>query len=265
MRKIVRHVPWAIVITLAIGAAAFAQADFQWRGAVGQGQSVEIKGINGDVHATMSQSGQVEVTARRTARRSNPAEVKIEVVPHSGGVTICAVYPSSSGQANTCEPGTGGGGGGHNNTRDNDTVVHFEVRVPPGVGFIGRTVNGEVEAESLQSDVQAHTVNGSVKVSTTGLATAATVNGSVNVTMGRGDWPDGADFKTVNGGITLTLPSVFDADLRADTLNGSIQSDFPITMTGTVTPRRLRGTVGAGGHSLTLSTVNGSIKLLRAQ
>lgn len=262
MRKFFGHIAYAALMTLAVSIAAFAQADFQWRGALGQGQNVEIKGINGDVHATVSQSGQVEVTARRTARRSNPAEVKIEVVTHSGGVTICAVYPSSSGQANTCEPGTGSG---RNSTRDNDTVVHFEVRVPPGVGLIGRTVNGEVEAESLQSDVQAHTVNGSVKVSTTGLATAATVNGSVNATMGRADWPDGADFKTVNGGITLTLPSVFDADLRADTLNGSITSDFPITMTGTVTPRRLRGTVGAGGHTLTLSTVNGSIKLLRAQ
>jgi hypothetical protein len=263
MRKVFGHVSCVIIITLAASVAAFAQADFQWRGALGQGQSVEIRGINGDVHAALSQSGQVEVTARRTARRSNPADVKIDVIPHSGGVTICAVYPSSSGQANTCAPGTGGGGG--NNTRDNDTVVHFEVRVPPGVGFIGRTVNGELEAESLQSDVQAHTVNGSIKVSTTGLATAATVNGSVNATLGRADWPEGAAFKTVNGGITLTLPSVFDADLRADTLNGSITSDFPITMTGAVTPRRLQGTVGAGGHSLTLSTVNGSIKLLRAQ
>ncbi|HEX7136330.1 MAG TPA: DUF4097 family beta strand repeat-containing protein [Vicinamibacterales bacterium] len=262
MRKAFKHVTYAILVTLAASISAFAQGDFQWRGALGQGQSVEIKGINGDVHAALSQSGQVEVTARRTARRSNPADVRIEVVSHSGGVTICAVYPSSSGrEPNTCEPDRGG----HGNTRDNDTVVHFEVRVPPGVGFVGRTVNGEVEADALQSDVQAHTVNGSVKLTTTGRATAATVNGSVNVTLGRADWPDGADFKTVNGGITLTLPSVFDADLRADTLNGSITSDFPITVTGTVSPRRLRGTVGAGGHSLTLSTVNGSIKLLRAQ
>jgi Putative adhesin len=262
MRRFSRQVMGAGMVTLVMSAPAFAQADFQWRGALAQGQSVEIKGVNGDVHAAMSQSGQVEVTARRTARRSNPTDVKIVTVPHPGGVTICAVYPSSPDrEANTCEPG----GRGHNNTRDNDTVVHFEVRVPPGVGFIGRTVNGEVEADALQSDAQAHTVNGSVKLTTTGLATAATVNGSVNVTMGRADWPDGGDFKTVNGGITLTLPSVFDADVRADTLNGNISSDFPITVTGTVSPRRLRGTVGSGGHNLTLSTVNGSIKLLRAQ
>jgi hypothetical protein len=261
MRKVFQHLAAAGLLVAGTGGAAFAQADFQWRGSLSQGQAVEIKGVNGDVHASLSQSGQIEVTARRTARRSNPADVRIEVVPHAGGVTICAVYPSAGGDANTCESG----GRGHSNTRDNDTVVHFEVKVPAGVGFIGRTVNGDVEGDSLQSDAQAQSVNGSVKLTTTGLASASTVNGSVSATMGRADWPSGGDFKTVNGGITLTLPSVFDADLRADTLNGSITSDFPITMTGTVSPRRLRGTVGSGGHNLTLSTVNGSIKLLKAQ
>src|SRR5439155_24375858 len=87
---------------------------------------------------------------------------------------------------------------------------------------------------------------------TTGLAVASTVNGSVNVTMGRADWPNGARFKTVNGGITLTLPSIFDAELRAEVLNGSITSDFPVTVTGQVSPRRLRGRIGNGGHELDL-------------
>jgi DUF4097 and DUF4098 domain-containing protein YvlB len=109
-------------------------------------------------------------------------------------------------------------------------------------------VNGEINGESLQGDAEAHTVNG-----------------SLTVTMGRADWPNEASFKTVNGGITLSLPSVFDADLQAETLNGSIMSDFPITMIGQVSPRRLRGTIGNGGRTLNLSTVNGSIKLLRAQ
>jgi DUF4097 and DUF4098 domain-containing protein YvlB len=104
-----------------------------------------------------------------------------------------------------------------------------------------------------------------VRLATTGLAVANTVNGSVNVTMGRADWPNGASFKTVNGGITLTLPGAFDAELDATTLNGSITADFPITVTGTVSPRRLRGRIGNGGRELTLSTVNGSIKLLKAQ
>jgi hypothetical protein len=241
---------------------AAAQADFQWRGQLSSGQTIEVRGVNGDVRAMPSGSGEVEVTATRTARRSNAADVRIEVVPYAGGVTICAVYPTVPGrEPNTCDAG----GQGKSNTRDNDTVVHFDIRVPPGVNFVGRTVNGQVSGESLQGDAEGYTVNGSVRLSTTGVALASTVNGSVNVAMGRADWPNGGNFKTVNGGITLTLPSIFDADLHADTLNGSITADFPVTVTGRVSPRQLHGTIGNGGRPLNLSTVNGSIKLLKAQ
>jgi hypothetical protein len=251
-----------VSLTLLSGSTAAAQSDFQWHGQVQSGQAIEIRGINGDIRASASGSGEVEVSATRTARRSNATDVRIEVVPHAGGVTICAVYPDVPGrEPNTCTPG----GGGRSNTRDNDTVVHFDVRVPYGVRFVGRTVNGEIAAESLQGDAEAHTVNGSVRLSTTGAAIANTVNGSVNVSMGRADWASGASFKTVNGGITLTMPSVFDAELRAETLNGSITSDFPISVTGEMSRRRLNGRIGNGGRELNLSTVNGSIKLLRGQ
>lgn len=249
-------------LTMLAGAVPVYAQDFQWRGRLAAGQALEIKGINGDIQAGASSSGEVEVIATKTARNSNPADVRIEVVPHASGVTICAVYPTVPGRdPNVCEPGAGG----KSNTKDNDTSVHFQVRVPYGVGLLAKTVNGEINAESLQGDVNAKTVNGSIKVSTTGLAMADTVNGSVNVTMGRADWTTGASFKTVNGGITLMMPSAFDAELTADTLNGTITTDFPITVTGEVSPRRLHGTVGSGGRTLKLSTVNGSIKLLRAQ
>src|SRR3954470_9934695 len=110
------------VAMLVAASPAAAQTDFQWHGQLTSGQAIEIKGINGDVRATASSSGEVEVTATRTARRSNPSDVRIEVLPHAGGVTICAVYPDHPGrEPNRCEPG----GGGHSNTRDNDTVVHF--------------------------------------------------------------------------------------------------------------------------------------------
>ncbi len=257
---------WTIVaggvLAVATAVPALAQTDFQWRGHLSSGQTIEIKGINGDVSASASGSGDVEVTAAKSAQRSNPAEVRIEVVQGSHGVTICAVYPNVAGkEPNRC----GHGDEGHMNTQNNDTQVHFNVRVPAGVNFVGRTVNGEINAEALQSDVDTKTVNGSIRVVTSGTATAATVNGSLNVTMGRGDFPDGGSFKTVNGGITLRVAGAIDADLDANTLNGSITSDFPISVRGTTTPRRIRGTIGNGGHALKLSTVNGSIKLLRDQ
>jgi hypothetical protein len=256
-----RQAALAGVVGLAFAAPAAAQSsDFEWRGQMAPGQGIEIKGINGSVRAVVARGNEVEVTATRTARRSNPADVRFEVVPHAGGVTICAVYPAAPGQPpNECKAGSGG----RSSSRDNDTAVDFTVRVPAGVAFIGRTVNGAVDGEELQGNAEAHTVNGSIRLVTTGLANATTVNGSISATVGRADWPDGADFKTVNGEITLKLPPVVNAELRATTANGSIKSELPIAVTGQIEGRRLQGTLGSGGRQLALATVNGSITLLK--
>jgi DUF4097 and DUF4098 domain-containing protein YvlB len=250
----------ALAAALAAATQLAAQTDFQWHGPLTSGQTLEIKNINGDVRAAPSTSTEAAVTAVKTARRSNPAEVRIEVVPHAGGVTICAVYPSVPGEEpNTCETGSRS----RSRTKNNDTNVRFDVQVPVGVTFIGGTVNGSVEGESLNGDAEGHTVNGSVRLSTTGTASGNTVNGSLNLTMGRTDWRDEAKFSTVNGSITLHLPAFLSANLHATTLNGEIESDFPITATGTMNRRRVDGTIGNGGQPLTLSTVNGSVKLIR--
>lgn len=108
-------------------------------------------------------------------------------------------------------------------------------------------------------------MNGSIHVSTSGVAVGSTVNDSVTVSMARAEWPDGAKFSTVNGAITLRLPGQFNAEVTASTVNGSIASDFPITVTGEFGRRRLHGTIGRGGQQLALSTVNGSIRLLKAE
>lgn len=147
--------------------------------------------------------------------------------------------------------------------RDNDVKVHFTVRVPAGVKFRGNTVNGELEAEGLRADAVVSTVNGSVRVETTGNAEAHTVNGSIYATMGRADWADEADFRTVNGGITLTFSSDLHAEIRAETVNGDIESDWPVMVRGRFGPKRVTGTIGQGGRVLHLETVNGDIRLRR--
>jgi len=251
-----------VLAVLAAAAHLGAQQDFQWNGQLTTGQTLEIKGINGDIHAGPSSTTGAVVTAVKTARQSNPADVRIEVVPHGGGVTICAVYPSVAGaEPNSCETGRES----HSRTKNNDTSVRFDVQVPVGVALIARTVNGSIDGEGLNGDAEGNTVNGSVRLSTTGTASGGTVNGELALTMGRTDWRDGAKFSTVNGGITLRLPGFVNADVRASTLNGSIESDFPITVTGRADRRHIEGTIGGGGQPLTLSTVNGSVKLLRAQ
>jgi len=234
-------------------------SDFRWQGTLASGQTLEIKGVNGSIEASPSASGQIEVVARRTGRRSDPESVTIEVVPHPGGVTICAVYPSPDGTPNECAPGRDG----RMRTRDNDVKVDFTVSVPAGVAFAGRTVNGSVRADGLDSALSLDTVNGGVTFSTTGYARASTVNGSIRGAIGRADWPDELEFETVNGGITLDLPEGVSTNVEARTVNGSISTDFPLTVSGRFSSRRLSGVIGAGGRRLSLQTVNGGITLRR--
>src|SRR2546428_262104 len=176
---------------------ATGQSEFHWKGKVAPGKAIEIKGVNGDVRAVAG-SGDVDVTAVKHARRSDPDEVKIEVVPHEDGVTICAVYPSDGRRENTCETGDGG----HMNVRDNDVTVDFTVRVPAGVRFVGKTVNGEVAAAALAGDVEANTVNGSIRISTAGSAEAQTVNGSIEASFRRATGCDALELRTVHGPLT---------------------------------------------------------------
>ena len=245
---------------LSVAGVVSAQAqDFNWHGRLAAGKRLEVKGVNGDVRAVLASGAEAVVHARKQARRSDPDDVKIEVVESDEGVTICAVYPTPSRarHENICEPGDHWS----SSTENNDVTVDFEVQVPAGIEFNGQTVNGQMSAEGLKGDVRASSVNGSVRVSTTGLAEASTVNGSVYAEMGRADWTNDLEFSTVNGGITLILPGKLDTEIRANTVNGDIETDWPLTVTGRFSNRRIRGTIGAGGRGLSLSTVNGEIRL----
>jgi DUF4097 and DUF4098 domain-containing protein YvlB len=231
--------------------------DFEWRGPVAAGKMIEIKGINGSIAAEATSGTEVQVEAHKSGHRSDPEEVKIEVIQHADGVTICAVYPTPPGERpNECAPGDGG----HMNTKNNDVNVEFTVRVPNGVRFTGRTVNGSIKARGLRADAEARTVNGSVDISTRGIASASTVNGSIDAEMGTNP-KEALEFETVNGGITLVLPASAGAEIRASTVNGAIESDLPITSIGKISHRKLQGTIGKGGPRLKMSTVNGDIRL----
>jgi hypothetical protein len=241
-----------------IAVSARAADDFRWEQALPAGQVIEIKGVNGGITARAATGSTALVTAHKHGRRSDPALVEIKVVENASGVTICAVYPTPSGShPNECAAGDGG----RMNSRDNDVSVEFEVQVPSGVRFVGRTVNGGVEAVSLPANAEAYTVNGGVRVEAGGEVQAETVNGSIRASMGRAEGQGPLRLKTVNGGITVELPASASARVHAETVNGSIETDFPLTVQGKLTSRRLDGTIGNGGRELELVTVNGSITL----
>jgi len=225
-----------MIVLLAASTALFGAVNtdtFHWSGRVPPGQLIEVRGVNGSIHAEPAIGREVDVIAYKNGQQLDAGEIKVRVVEHDGGVTICAVYPSPN----------------------NDVSVDFTVRVPKGVRFLARTVNGLVEANSLDAYTEAHTVNGNLRLSTAGTAQGETVNGSIIASVGMITEP--LKFSTVNGGITLEMPRGTGAEVHANTVHGRIATDFPMAVHG----HRADGPIGHGGPQLRLATVNGSIIL----
>lgn len=259
MRAIVAAAAVATVVFVSPAAAQQARS-FAWTGALARGKTIEIRGVNGGVDAALSDDDRVHVQATRSGRRSDPESVRIEVVEHDGGVTICAVYPTpdNARRENECAPG-----GGHMSVNDNDVEVDFTVRVPAGVRLEGSTVNGGIEVAGLRSPVFASTVNGDVRIATSAFAEASTVNGDIDARVGAGTLTEDLSFSTVNGSIDLAAPAGLNAELEASTVNGEIDSDFEVTVRRSRSRQSMRGTLGSGGGDLDLTTVNGRIRLRR--
>jgi hypothetical protein len=239
--------------------------EFRWNGNIAPGLAIEVKGINGEINAEPTSGSEVQVVASKRSRRSDVNSVQIKVQQHAGGVTICALYPNEDGEYPTdCIGGDGKGnneGSGNGSVRNNDVRVDFTVRVPDRVGFVGKTINGGISATSLTGNVVTKTINGSIKISTTGYAEASTINGEIAARINDANWPKSLTFKTLNGEINLDLPRNLNASVDAQTLNGTITSDFPLEVTNLKGKKFVKGTIGSGGRELLLKTLNGSINL----
>jgi hypothetical protein len=257
------------VLTAGVTTSAYAQSKqssdtpFTWSGAVQSGRSVYVRNLNGSVRVEEGTGNKVEVTAEKRWRRGNPDDVKITVkqVGSGGGdVLVCALWNDRS----SCDEDgyhSHNDGWFHGDNDRNDVSVEFVIKLPAGVKVDASTVNGGVDVDGVTSDVIAHTVNGSVDARSTGGAVSAhTTNGDIRVSAAKLDG-DRTEFTTVNGTITVSLPASVSAEIDMRTVNGSLTSDFPLTVEGSFSPKRLHATLGKGGATLRLSTVNGSIRL----
>lgn len=231
-------------------------ARFSWSGRLDSGDKLEIIGVSGDIRAVYTTGDEVVVNAEKRSRNGSIADVRIEVVEHSGGVTLCAVYPGTREGSNACDRK----GETRNRGTRSQVSVDFEVQVPEGVKFAGSTVNGDVNARDLRSAVKVSTVNGDVNVDAMGITQATTVNGSIDARVEGPTILGSVEFSTVNGSIELDLPDQVDADIEASWVNGSFSSELPVQVQGKLT-HRAHGVLGAGGPRVELKTVNGSIQI----
>ena len=221
-------------------------------------QQVWIRNTNGPIDVLPGHSDSLYVRAEKSWRNSDPQSVQIVPVLTERGLTICAMWEA---REMHCEDG---GDYRLNGVKKNDVAVRIVVQLPRDVPVEASTVNGGLQIAGVSAPVEAATVNGKISVVTSaGPVQATTVNGSIEAIM---ESLTSGDVKltTVNGSVMAGLPRTINANIDAETVNGRVETDFPVKISGKISTRHLRGTIGSGGPTLKLVTVNGSIGLHEA-
>jgi hypothetical protein len=222
------------------------------------GQKVWIRNRSGAVIVAAAAGESLLVVADKGWHHSSPEMVDIVAIPHEGGVTICALWDARSAH---CRPK---GEYEVSKPKRSDVMVRFMIHVPHGVAVDASTENGLLEIRGVDGPAVARTVNGKVHATVVRAPfSASTVNGEIHAEVAPRPGTRAGDisFETVNGAIMAALAPGLNAELEASTVNGRIETDYPVAVNGKLTSRRLAARLGAGGPSLRLSAVNGSIKL----
>jgi len=127
-------------------------------------------------------------------------------------------------------------------------------------------MNGGISVADFLGNANVRTMNGGLSLADVGGDfRGKTTNGGVSVSLSGDRWDGvGLDVETVNGGVSMRVPSGFSAELDARTSNGGISVDLPVRIQGLLTRNKhVTATLGSGGAPLRLSTVNGGVSIAR--
>ena len=126
-----------------------------------------------------------------------------------------------------------------------------------------KAVSGDIRLTGIKGSVGAESVSGDIELK--GVSEAASVSGksvSGSMTYEGVIKPGGRyELKAHSGTVRMTIPASSSFDLEADTFSGVIDSEFEIQVSGKISPREVRGTVGKGGATVRLKTFSGDIEL----
>lgn len=140
--------------------------------------------------------------------------------------------------------------------------VSYEIYVPRHSNLAAVTQNGGVSAESVEGDLDFQAINGGIRLDdVAGDVRGETTNGGVSATLSGSSWRGrGLDLRTMNGGVSLTIPRAYNARLETGTTNGGMRVDFPITVQGTI-GKRIQTQLGSGGPVVRVVTTNGGVRV----
>jgi hypothetical protein len=206
-------------------------------------------GQNGAVQIIASNRSDVEIHTRiqSSAESRSAAESIMRDVHIDLGETIRATGPRSD--------------------FDGGWSVSFVLYVPRRTNLDVQTDNGPIHIDEVVGRMDLRAQNGPISLmGVGGNVRAHTQNGPLQVHLTGARWNgDGLDAETQNGPLQLAIPENYNARLETGTINGPMESDFPISVTirGRHNWKRMNTTLGSGGPTVRAVTTNGPLTLSR--
>lgn len=234
--------------------------DGRWNGRRETACSVDVKtiaarslltirpGQNGAVQIIADDRRDIEVHTRlqASAESSRDAAATLRELDVDLGSTLTVNGPSSA--------------------RSRNWSASFVIFVPRNTNIDAVTQNGPIDITNVFGKMELSAQNGPISLDGVGgNVRARAQNGPLQVTLTGTRWNgEGLDAETQNGPIDLAIPTNYNAALETGTVNGPMQSDFPLTVTLNGRDwKRLRTTLGDGGPVVRVVTTNGPVSLSR--
>ena len=213
------------------------------------GGTIAIDGRqNGGVHVYGWDQNQVLVRARVQTGAPTAAEAEAlsrQIQIETSGAKIHATGPETR--------------------RDYQWNVNYEVFVPRRADLSIETHNGGIAIADVNGRIDFTALNGGVVLKRVGGAVrGSTTNGGLVIELTGDRWDgDSLDVSTTNGGVIMSVPENYSANLQTGTVNGGVSVDFPVTVQGRLN-KQIALNLGSGGAMVKAMTTNGGVHLKRA-
>ena len=241
----------SVVAILSFSAQADVTNEIERSFDVSEKSSLRLDNVNGSVEISSWDKDEIKVMATITADNQDEHDnIVVDMQQTALGVNIKTRYKERENWGRNSNSGK----------------VEYVVIVPRNSTLSAiDLVNGSLSINGVKGEVNAELVNGSIKAK--GLAANSefsSVNGSIKISYDEfAKELDRIDVETVNGSIKLSVPSSLNATVEAETMHGSIKTDFGLVAEKNMfTGRNLEGEVGNGDIKITMESVNGSVKLI---
>ncbi|HYJ91774.1 MAG TPA: DUF4097 family beta strand repeat-containing protein [Pyrinomonadaceae bacterium] len=220
---------------------------------------------------TMAAGGVLDVDAGKNGgirvSGENRADVLVRACVQAWGTTVDAAKAAVSSVKVTTAGGVRAEG-----PEESNYSVSFEILVPRSTDVRLKAHNGGISISNVEGNLEFDTVNGGVHLDNVGgEVKGRTTNGGVNVALSGNSWKgSGLDVQTSNGGVHISMPENYAANIETGTVNGGFSSDIAALNVekddrGRARTKTISASLNGGGAPIHITTTNGGVRISSAR